>query len=332
MDTTSPHTSISLTRAVERFLDRERVERAASPETLRAYRGDLAALIDWLHTQQDICVVSQVTRLHLRRYLADRLAGTARSSMARRLSCIRSFFKFCVREGWLENSPAASLRTPRQEHKLARLLDVDDAFRLTNEASQRSDAIGARDRAMWELLYGSGLRVSELHALDIQQLKLDEGWIRVKGKGAKERDVPLTPPSIAKIRTYLEVRSELCDKDGAYDAQAVFLNHRGGRMSARSVRRRLEIAQQEAGLEHTVSPHGLRHSFATHLLNNGADLRAIQSMLGHESLGTTQRYTHVSIDQLTQAYDAAHPRAHRQSKKGRTKRTRTPEGSSSVDT
>lgn len=303
--------SANLHAAVEQYLTRERVERAASPETLRAYRGDLYALMQWLMESQNIQRVQEVTRLHLRRYLADRLIGTARSSMARRLSCIRSFFRFCVQEGLLENSPAASLRTPRQEQKLARHLDVDDAFLLTEDASQRPDAIGARDRAMWELLYGSGLRVSELHALDLPQLNLESGWVRVRGKGAKERDVPLTPPSVQKIQHYLSLRFELRDKEGAQDDKAVFLNARGGRISARSVRRRLEQAQHEAGIENTVSPHGLRHSFATHLLNNGADLRAIQSMLGHESLGTTQRYTHVSIDQLTKAYDAAHPRARR---------------------
>lgn len=301
---------MTLQQAVEQYLEHARVERAASPQTLRAYRGDLQALLTWLH-EQEITSLHDVDRYALRRYLADRLHGTARSSMARRLSCIRTFFKFCVKEGLLETSPAVSLRTPRQEQKLARLLDVDDAFRLTDDASTRPDAIGARDRAMWELLYGSGLRVSELHALDMQQLQLDAGWIRVLGKGAKERDVPLTAPSAQKLRIYLSVRSELCDKEGGQDAEAVFLNARGGRISTRSIRRRLEIAQQEAGIETPVSPHGLRHSFATHLLNNGADLRSIQSMLGHESLGTTQRYTHVSIDQLTKAYDAAHPRARR---------------------
>lgn len=294
-----------------RFLEYERVERAASSETLRAYRGDLDALREWLSEQNDVRALDDVTRLHLRRYLAERLVGTARSSMARRLSCIRTFFRFCVQEGWIEDSPAALLRTPRQEHRLARLLDVDDAVRLTDGASQRPDAIGARDRAMWELLYGSGLRVSELHDLDLSQLQLDAGWVRVMGKGAKEREVPLTQPSVRKLRHYLAVRSELCDKEGAHDPDAVFLNARGGRISARSVRRRLEIAQQEVGVNNPVSPHGLRHSFATHLLNSGADLRAIQSMLGHESLGTTQRYTHVSIDQLTKVYDQAHPRARR---------------------
>lgn len=311
MNAQSRQTARSIYDAAARFLEYERVERAASSETLRAYQGDLHALAEWLDEQNDVRALGDVTRLHLRRYLAERLIGTARSSMARRLSCIRTFFRFCVQEGWLEDSPAALLRTPRQEHRLARLLDVDDAVRLTEGASQRPDAIGARDRAMWELLYGSGLRVSELHDLDLSQLQLDEGWVRVMGKGAKEREVPLTQPSVQKLRHYLAVRGELCDKEGAYDPDAVFLNARGGRISARSVRRRLEIAQQEVGVNNPVSPHGLRHSFATHLLNSGADLRAIQSMLGHESLGTTQRYTHVSIDQLTKVYDSAHPRARR---------------------
>src|SRR5699024_1139756 len=174
-----------------------------------------------------------------------RLIGTARSSMARRLSCIRTFFRFCVQEGWLEDSPAALLRTPRQEHRLARLLDVDDAVRLTEGASQRPDAIGARDRAMWELLYGSGLRVSELHDLDLSQLQLDEGWVRVMGKGAKEREVPLTQPSVQKLRHYLAVRGELCDKEGAHDQEVVLLNDRDTRICARRVCSSLESAQLE---------------------------------------------------------------------------------------
>lgn len=303
-----------LQQAVHTFIEHMRVEKNASPETLRAYQGDLDAFVDWVVETQPSSLLEDVSRLQLRRYLADRLQGTARSSMARRLSTLRSFFRFSMREGWLTVNPAASLQTPRQDHRLARFLEVDDAFRLTDDGSQRDDAIGARDRAMWELLYGSGLRVSELEGLKLTQLQLDAGWVRVRGKGGKEREIPLTTPCVAKLRAYLRVRPQLSDSEGKQDTEAVFLNARGGRLSARSVRRLLEGAQQEAGVSNPVSPHGLRHSFATHLLNDGADLRAIQSMLGHASLGTTQKYTHLSLEQLTKVYDAAHPRARRPKK------------------
>lgn len=303
----------SIDEAVAAFLTYQRVEKAASADTLRAYTGDLDAFSTWL-VEQGETTLAAIDRLTIRRYLADRLQGTARSSMARRLSCLRSFFRFCLREQWVEVNPAAAVASPKQPQKLARLLDVDDAFRLTDDGSQRGDAIGARDRAMWELTYGSGLRVSELVGLDQNSLRLGEGWVRVYGKGGKERDVPLTDMSVTKLKRYLDVRSELIGSEEEYDADALFLNAKGGRLSARSVRRLLEAAQVEAGVQQPVSPHGLRHSFATHLLDGGADLRAIQSLLGHASLGTTQRYTHVSLEHLTSVYDQSHPRARR--KKG----------------
>lgn len=305
----SSEVRMKLQQAIESFLEYMRVEKAASADTLRAYQGDLDALRLWLDEAVQVVDVAEVQRVHLRRYLADRMQGTARSSMARRLSTTRSFFRFALRQGWVKTNPASSLQTPRQEQKLARYLEVDDAFRLTDEGSQRQDPIGARDRAMWELLYGSGLRVSELVSLDTSTVDVEREWVRVRGKGGKEREVPLTSLCAAKLRAYLSLRGELHDREGNQDAEALFLNARGGRLSDRSVRRLLDSAQAESGVPSPVSPHGLRHSFATHLLNNGADLRAIQSMLGHASLSTTQRYTHVSLEQLTKVYDNAHPRA-----------------------
>lgn len=298
-------------RALSHFLQYQRVEKAASVETIRAYEADISTFLGWAEESADLTGLRSVDRLLIRRYLADRLQGAARTSTARRLSALRSFFKFALREGWVDVNPAAAVVSPKQPQKLARHLDVDDAHRLMEDASCREDAIGARDRAMWELLYGSGLRVSELVSLDIAQLNLQDGWVRVKGKGAKERDVPLTTCCVAKIREYLKVREQLADSDGNFDKDAIFLNAKGGRLSDRSVRRLLDAAQSEAGVDLRVSPHGLRHSFATHLLDGGADLRSIQHMLGHASLGTTQRYTHVSLDHLTKVYDDAHPRARR---------------------
>lgn len=305
-----PNSAPPILDAIASFLSYLRVEKAATEETLRAYESDLDAFATWL-TEQGETLLTEIDRLTIRRYLADRLQGTARSSTARRLSCLRSFFRFGLRQGWIDVNPAAAVASPKQPQKLARLLDVDDAFRLTDEGSQRTDAIGARDRAMWELTYGSGLRVSELVGLNVHSLRLDDGWVRVLGKGGKERDIPLTDVSILKLKQYLSVRSELIESEAEYDADALFLNAKGGRLSDRSVRRLLEAAQREAGVQQPVSPHGLRHSFATHLLDGGADLRAIQSLLGHASLGTTQRYTQVSLEHLTSVYDQSHPRARR---------------------
>lgn len=298
---------------VEPFLRYMRVEKAASEQTLRAYETDLLHFSDWLREQGRDDALDAIDRLDIRRYLADRMEESARSSSARRLSALRSAFRFALREGWLSVNPASSVGTPKQPQKLARHLDVDDAFRLLDHGSLREDAIGARDRAMWELLYGSGLRVAELVSLDVGRLQLDAGWVRVLGKGGKERDVPLSTASVERLRLYLEVRTQLSDDTGLVDAHALFLNARGRRLTDRSVRRLLDAAQGQGDVERRVSPHGLRHSFATHLLDGGADLRAIQQMLGHASLSTTQRYTHVSIDRLTRVYDEAHPRAKRSS-------------------
>lgn len=297
--------------ALGHFLQYQRVEKAASDETIRAYEADITTFLEWAEESGAAKSLRAVDRLLIRRYLADRLQGAARTSTARRLSALRSYFKFSLRQGWVDVNPAAAVVSPKQPQKLARHLDVDDAHRLMEDASAREDAIGARDRAMWELLYGSGLRVSELVSLNVSQVKLQEGWVRVKGKGGKERDVPLTSCCVTKLREYLEVREQLSDAEGNFERDALFLNAKGGRLSDRSVRRLLDAAQSEAGVELKVSPHGLRHSFATHLLDGGADLRSIQHMLGHTSLGTTQRYTHVSLDHLTKVYDDAHPRARR---------------------
>lgn len=297
--------------ALGHFLQYQRVEKAASDETIRAYEADITTFLEWAEESGAAKSLRAVDRLLIRRYLADRLQGAARTSTARRLSALRSYFKFALRQGWVDVNPAAAVVSPKQPQKLARHLDVDDAHRLMEDASAREDAIGARDRAMWELLYGSGLRVSELVSLNVSQVKLQEGWVRVKGKGGKERDVPLTSCCVTKLREYLEVREQLSDAEGNFERDALFLNAKGGRLSDRSVRRLLDAAQSEAGVELKVSPHGLRHSFATHLLDGGADLRSIQHMLGHASLGTTQRYTHVSLDHLTKVYDDAHPRARR---------------------
>lgn len=297
--------------AIDEFLRYLRSEKGASAQTLRAYRGDLEAFFGFVAERWPGLSHTEVTRHHIRGYLSEVFGQLARSSIARRLSSLRSFYRYGLRRGYWPTNPAADVAAPRQPSSLAKVLSVDDAVALTEHGTPREDAIGARDRAMWEVLYGSGLRVSELVSLDLERIDLDRGWVRVLGKGSKERDVPLTRAAISALRHYLSLRSQLCGEDGIVDGRALFLNARGGRLTDRSVRRNLGDALDKAGTQERVSPHGLRHSFATHLLDGGADLRTIQQMLGHASLATTQRYTHVSLDRLMQVYDDAHPRARR---------------------
>ena len=195
---------------------------------------------------------------------------------------------------------------PKHSNPLRNYLKVDEMFQLLDE-HRPEDVLGVRDMAMWEIGYGCGLRVSELVGLDVGRIDLDTGWVRVMGKGRRERDVPVGQKALSSLRRYLARRSELLADDEPEDA--VFLSYRGNRLSTRSVRRRLKQHLQRAGLDMDLTPHGLRHSFATHLLESGADLRGIQELLGHKSLSTTERYTHVSMDRLIDVYDNTHPHA-----------------------
>lgn len=299
-------------RLMDLFDNILRAEKGASEETRRAYRGDLAAFFAWIHDEVGPEVAVDAVELrHVRRWLAAHHREYARSTLARKLSALRSFYATMQRRGEVTRNPAALVQSPKQDKPLAGVLTVDEAFRVLDARSSSEDVLQLRDRAMWEILYGSGLRVSELTGLDLADVELDEGWLRVLGKRRKEREVPLTPAAVAALRAYLRARPELVDRAETCPGGAVFLNHRGGRISTRSVRRLLDRAQLDAETPGRVSPHGLRHSFATHLLDGGADLRAIQSLLGHASLSTTERYTHVSLDHLMRVYDQAHPRASR---------------------
>jgi integrase/recombinase XerC len=295
---------------VDEFLLTMRAERNASPETIRAYRSDLGQLCSWLD-DQGLGQVDPAGLSHrvLRGWLGDLGEDRSVASLARKLSCVRTFYRFLVRQGHADTNPAELLSLPKQGRPLAQLLNVDETFALL-DVERKPGPLSTRNRAMWELLYGSGLRVGELVGLDIDGLDLDDGWVLVMGKGRKERQIPLTDKCTAALRTYLPARRELARKgDGL--SRAVFLNCNGGRLSARSVRRILRKDLIQAGIVNPVSPHGLRHGFATHQLDGGADLRSIQEMLGHASLSTTQRYTHVALGTLMSAYDSAHPRAHR---------------------
>ena len=297
--------------AVPIFLDALRVERASSPRTLRSYEGDLGHFFTWLEEERGITEADVVDVRDIRRYLARHFRLHARSTLARRLSALRSFYRMLVRKGVLEANPAALVQTPKQGKPLSSFLTASEADALMGATASTQEALALRDVAMWEVLYSSGLRVSELTSLDLGSLDLEAGWLRVLGKGSKEREVPLGTKAITALGDYLEVRVELSDLSPDGDIGALFLNARGGRLTARSVRRLLSNAQLQSGAANTVSPHGIRHSFATHMLDGGADLRGIQEMLGHSSLSTTQKYTHVSLDRLMSVYDKAHPRAAR---------------------
>jgi integrase/recombinase XerC len=305
--------------AVEEFLRHLEVSRAASPHTLKAYRHDLTALAAYLEPQ-GIALI-KANHLHLRGYLASIADTHAASSRARRLAGIKSFYKFLTRRQRIEASPARRVKTPKLPQRLPRGVGVDEAVALLNAPDEKR-VLGARDRAILEVLYGAGLRISELCGLSLHDVDLAAGTLRVLGKGNKERIVPLHGEAIAVLEKWYAVRGALLEGKrkrkrknstrpvGPMTApEAVFLNFRGGRLTPRSIARHLDTYGIKAGVQRNLSPHQLRHAFATHLLAGGADVRSIQELLGHASLSTTQRYTHVGFEQLQAVYDKAHPRA-----------------------
>jgi len=290
---------------IERFDRHLAVERGVSEHTRLAYRRDLLAFQAFLDglpaSRQEGQEFFPVDVLTLRRYLALLHKTHKKTSIARRLSSLRGFFRFLQREGVLAANPAELVSTPRREQYLPTVLSVDESFALL-DAPRRPDLLGLRDQAILETLYSSGLRVGELTGLDVGAVDLAEGLVRVLGKGSKERIVPLGGKACRAIHDYLEARGGVASTD------ALFLNRNGGRLTARSIQRGLKQQLLDARLLKDATPHTLRHSFATHLLDGGADLRAIQELLGHESLSTTQKYTQVSVARLMEVYDKAHPR------------------------
>ncbi len=301
--------------ALGRFLDFLRDQKRVSPQTLRAYRGDLLGFRQYLADEHVADVVpgpEGLDTLAVRGFVAHLgRSGLEKSSIARKLSAVRSFLRHAVRNGQIAVSPAQRVPTPRVPRPLPNTLTVDEMFNLLDRI-QEDDPASLRDRAILELLYAAGLRVSELVALDLEDVDLSSLIVRVLGKGNKERMVPFGKKAAEGVRRWLDRSRPLRDR-GA-DPLALFLNMRGGRLTDRSVRRILNRRLREAAIFARMSPHALRHSFATHLLGAGADLRAIQELLGHASLSTTQRYTHVSTDALMRVYDRAHPRSHRSPK------------------
>ena len=282
-------------------------ERDVSPHTLAAYRSDLAQLLAFAVREKGESVSAHdIDHLFLRRYLAGLSKDTKKSSIGRKLAAIRSFFRFLLRRGTIVKNPAELIATPKKELRLPFHLDIDQATALM-EAPDDDRKFALRDRAILELLYSSGLRVSELTGLNIGELDLAAGSVRVTGKGGKERIVPVGSRALEALQKYLGERND----DTA--TGPLFLNTRGGRINRRSVARIVDAHVMRIAAFKRISPHTLRHTFATHMLEGGADLRAIQELLGHASLSTTQKYTHVSIDRLMDVYDKAHPKAHTKS-------------------
>jgi integrase/recombinase XerC len=288
------------------FLDYLTYERNVSINTVGAYRNDLESFLEFLCDHyftmaRDQIDLQRIDHLAIRSYLAHLARKKlSRASTARHLSALRSFFKYLMREGTLDANPARGVATPRREKHLPSVLQSSEIASLF-ELPDLSSPLGIRDRAWLELLYASGLRISELVGIDLDDIELRARLVKVRGKGSKERIVPFGSKAEEAIRAYLDVRETEDD--------ALFVNYRGQRITVRSVRRLFNTYVRAASLRAGISPHTLRHSFATHLLNAGADLRAIQELLGHASLSTTQKYTHLNDWQLIAVYKKAHPRA-----------------------
>ena len=297
---------------IETFLESLAVERRYSPATRLAYGKDLREFFSYVagsglqgEISPENADVERVDNLAIRGYLGFLHKKNEKSTMARKLSSLRSFYRFLEKRGRVAVNPAQSVVTPKRKKTVAAHLTVDEAFALLDSILDDSLA-GARDRAMFECLYSTGIRVSELAGLNMDDVNFPGKTLRVLGKGDKERIAPVGAKALEYIRNY---RDRLAgEKPKNMDPDAVFLNKNGGRLTTRSIRRILERIVRDMGLNRPLSPHGLRHTFATHMLDNGADLRSVQELLGHASISTTGRYTHVSIDRLMAAYDKAHPR------------------------
>lgn len=310
------HTGNGLTgrKMMEAFLANV-LARGQSPGTARAYRADLEGFAGFAAayqappgTEARDFDPGAVDTLLIRAWLSELYKKNSRRTMGRKLSALRSFFSFLEKEGRVSANPAEAVLTPKSKRPAATYLTVDEAFGLLDSVSGQ-DRLSLRDRAMLETLYSTGLRVSELAGMNVNDLSLDEGLVSVIGKGNKQRIVPIGEAAVSAIRAY---RASLTAKpDKVEDNQAVFLNRFGRRISTRSIARVLDRAVTKIAMAKKISPHKLRHSFATHLLDAGADLRSVQELLGHASLSTTGMYTHVSISRLASAYDGAHPRAAR---------------------
>jgi len=295
---------------LEEFLEYLRAERHLSEHTLRNYAKDVSQFLGFWEENQPGQALHMAGYRHIRAFLAGSLKGRSKSTMARKLSALRTFFKYLQRRGVLEQNPARLAPTPKADKPLPHFLTVDEVFHLLSQVGGDTTFRSRRDRAILELFYSGGLRLSELAGLNLKNVDVDQGTVRVWGKGAKERLAFLGKPAKAAVQAYLVVREEML-RHKALATEALFLNRRGGRLTVRSVARCVDRHTLTGGVAGKVSPHALRHSFATHLLAGGCDLRSLQEMLGHADLATTQVYTHLSAERLKDVYFSAHPRASR---------------------
>jgi integrase/recombinase XerC len=300
---------------IEAFIGFLAKQRGYSTNTLRAYRSDLKQFARFLASKgllKDKEVEGSEVAINLnvlRGYLANMSRGLKRSTISRKLSAVRSLFLFLEKRKLMEGNPAAELSTPRRERYIPRYLPVDEAVALV-EGPRDKTPIGLRDKAMLEVLYSCGVRVGELTSMNLSSIDYSERVVKVMGKGSKERIVPIGVHAVSALREYLEaaVPLRIRGKNLKSD-QPLFLNAKGGRLSPRSVGRIIKKYVSKTGLPGDISPHAMRHTYATHLLDGGADLRSVQELLGHASLSTTQRYTHVTLDKLMEVYDKTHPRS-----------------------
>jgi integrase/recombinase XerC len=303
-----------LEEQIDLFLQSLDSEKGYSAHTIRAYGHDLAEFAGYAargaglsgEKEKRSLAIDDIDSLTVRGYLGLLHRKNEKITIARKLSVLRSFFRHLVRHRLTNEDPTAAILTPKHSRRMPSYLSVDDMFRLLDQTSDDT-VLGLRNRALFETLYGSGIRVSELTGLNVFDVDFSSGCLRVSGKGGRERIVPVGEKALSRIHAY---RDRLFARTGigmAVDGP-LFLNKNKGRLSSRSVARILETLIRKCSLAVPISPHGIRHSFATHMLDAGADLRTVQELLGHKSLSTTQKYTHVSIDRLMAAYDSAHPR------------------------
>lgn len=294
-------------KEIQAFLDFLCHEKNASPHTLSSYGRDLSQFQEFLKRRKTSLL--KADNLLIRAFLAELQGrGLKKASIGRKLSSVKSFFKFCLRKKWVDENPAKVVATPKQEKHVPSFLSEEEMAKFL-DLPLPGDVLGWRDKAILELLYATGTRVSELIAIDLEDLSFPERLIRVKGKGKKERLVPFGREAEKSLRQYLQARRELLEA-GSLE-RALFLNYRGERLTQRSVQRIVAKYIRLTALRRKISPHSLRHSFASHLLSRGADLRVIQELLGHESLATTQKYTHLDLRRLLEVYRQSHPRGER---------------------
>lgn len=302
---------MSINNLIEGFLDYIRSRRGYSHNTVRNYEIDLKQFFDYLKKNNiDAEDLANIDFRMIRGYLGGLFKKYKKTTISRKLSAIRSFFYYIERNGLSEGNPAAEISSPKQGNYIPEYLNVDDMFRLL-EAPEPETPLEARNLAIIELLYSCGIRVSELTGLDVSDIDFVQHLVRVIGKGNKERVVPVGKKALNAVKNYLESSNKLRKRSLNAEESGenpLFLNNKGGRLSSRSVGTIIKKYVTECGLVSGITPHSLRHTFATHLLDSGADLRSVQEMLGHVSLSTTQKYTHVTLDKLMAVYDKAHPR------------------------